>query len=440
MPIPKPNTGEAKDVFVARCMADPVMLAEYGDEAQRAAVCNRAWDDSQHAALSAVSNGLVRIPIAYTGDFKKGDQAFTISAGDLAAIQRNMTKRETVLDYEHLSASPDAPPGYSRAAGWLKPVAGEIEDFPGGRKILWGWAEFTPACLAAIRAKEFRYLSPEIHWASKDERGVELGTRLAAAAITNRPFLRDLPPIEIPADAYHDLLERVALTEFTTRLMDPSSVHVSGDIANSERTTPVMKNFTLRKMTEGEHVGKFGVYEGATLVGLCDMPGEDPAAVAAMRLAETQRAEAACLIEFAKVPALQFLEKAEEFANAGKLGTPGFLRAQKIAKLVDDAIAGGKILPKQREAMFSLAIADYAHTAAYLSELKPAIDLSVRGFQGGEGALTAREEMEARITTYLTDHKEARYADALRAVTTTDPEFYERYKEECATPAAPVRR
>jgi len=38
--IPTPDAGEKSDAFIGRCMADPTMLAEYPDEAQRAAVCN----------------------------------------------------------------------------------------------------------------------------------------------------------------------------------------------------------------------------------------------------------------------------------------------------------------------------------------------------------------------------------------------------------------
>jgi len=43
MPIPKPKTGEEKDKFVSRCMADSVMNKEYPDNKQRAAICYSQW-------------------------------------------------------------------------------------------------------------------------------------------------------------------------------------------------------------------------------------------------------------------------------------------------------------------------------------------------------------------------------------------------------------
>ena len=39
MPIPKPGKKEDKEKFMSRCMGDPVMLKEYPDQKQRAAIC-----------------------------------------------------------------------------------------------------------------------------------------------------------------------------------------------------------------------------------------------------------------------------------------------------------------------------------------------------------------------------------------------------------------
>lgn len=39
MPIPEPTPAESKADFLARCMSDAKMLAEYPEAAQRYAVC-----------------------------------------------------------------------------------------------------------------------------------------------------------------------------------------------------------------------------------------------------------------------------------------------------------------------------------------------------------------------------------------------------------------
>jgi len=43
-PIPTPYENEAQPEFIGRCMADPVMVAEYPDESQRMAVCSAQID------------------------------------------------------------------------------------------------------------------------------------------------------------------------------------------------------------------------------------------------------------------------------------------------------------------------------------------------------------------------------------------------------------
>jgi hypothetical protein len=43
MPIPTPDAGQSKDDFLASCMADPTMTAEYPDADQRYAVCQAQW-------------------------------------------------------------------------------------------------------------------------------------------------------------------------------------------------------------------------------------------------------------------------------------------------------------------------------------------------------------------------------------------------------------
>ena len=39
MPIPEPQELESDDDFMARCMADPVMVSEFPSQTQRLAVC-----------------------------------------------------------------------------------------------------------------------------------------------------------------------------------------------------------------------------------------------------------------------------------------------------------------------------------------------------------------------------------------------------------------
>ncbi len=519
MPIPKPHDGEEEGAFVSRCMADDVMQ-EY-DQDQRTAICYQAFKDKDKEQateeLSEVKDGLIRIAVAYTGDFERGGKPFKITSQDLKDIMRNMKGREVPLDYEHLSAKPDAPPGHSRASGWLK-ASDKIEKFANNKEILWAWAELTPAALAAVRNKEFRYFSPEIHWNAEDEKGKDVGTRLAAGAITNRPFLKDLPPISVSAEDYPTLLEAVALSELKRLNIDVGDVHVTSDINSNERKN-AMKKLTIKPIPSGDQKGKPGVFDGDEQIGMAagldemhadeleelrrlkktkaseydamqasmaelkakleantgeleelrglkasmtaqaselaelrqlkaraakggdlyikhegdDNDGDETAGL--KKLVEDHRkrqAAVACLTEFAKTdPGEKTMLLAEDMLASGKLSMIGYLQSQKIERLLDGAIKKGKLLPKQRQSMYMLAVADYASAEALLKEAQPVVDTKIHGFEGeGEGGVRASQELDALIAAYMTENKGSNRADALLYVTRKNPELWEQHKRE----------
>lgn len=47
MPLPRPNLGEDRDIFVARCMGDDKVTSEFPDNGQRLAVCSSQFEGSK---------------------------------------------------------------------------------------------------------------------------------------------------------------------------------------------------------------------------------------------------------------------------------------------------------------------------------------------------------------------------------------------------------
>jgi len=47
MPIPQPTNSEEKNDFIARCMTDDIMNAEYPDAKQRIAICQIQWNNKE---------------------------------------------------------------------------------------------------------------------------------------------------------------------------------------------------------------------------------------------------------------------------------------------------------------------------------------------------------------------------------------------------------
>lgn len=407
-------------------------------------------EETKEIVLSEVKDGLIRIAVAYTGEFQKVEGgklgAFIFTDRDLEQMAQKLGSRETSIDYEHMSAQA-VPPGWSKAAGWFAPKLGEIELFEDpddpstkGRKILFGWAQFTPACLSMIANKEYRYFSPEPHWNERNEKGKNIGTVVAAGAITNRPFLKDLPPIEVSMKQYPQLLEAVALSESKRLLVDINAVHVAAEI-NSEKEKKAMaaKKLTFKKLSDGDDKGKIGIFSDSEMVGMCDRaamkaymaedPDEDGSADTPVKLREA--AVVACFSELAKATdgkAVVLL--VERFVEEDKFDTRTLYRAQKIERLVSEGIASGKILQKQRSAFFSMAVADYDNAAAFLAEQKPVVDLKQHGIEGdGASGPGAKQEIETRVIAYMKEKTVDRIV-ALREVARQDPALYERSKSE----------
>jgi phage I-like protein len=450
--------------------------AEASAFAQANGVIKKRRENLEEASesLSEVADGLIKIALAYTGEFEREGKKFQITESDLAQIAANLAGREAPVDYEHLSGTV-VPPGWSKAAGWIRKPAG-IEPFTSGHKALWGWVELTPAALAMVKQKEYRYFSPEIHWNERDERGREIGTRLAAGALTNRPFLKDLPPIELSDSDYQQLfglaarddgkLAAIHLSEGSERLVITDQVHVPSDLNNisvayqQPEKEQSMKAFRLKKLTDGEHKGKIGVFEGDDLVGLAEMmpndqaePDEDDKEKMRELFAREVGAEGkrleeiAALVRLATNPPKSDVQVLSETAirdgkldlsAAGKLADEGrvkfstILAAQEAERRVDAAIAKGKVLPKQRAAALRVALSDGEAFKSLIEEGAARIDFRERG-HGGDAA-TGGAALMAEVNAYAKENKVS-IAEALSEVTKRNPDLWREYTEEVVTSA-----
>jgi len=98
VPLPKRKSGEERDRFIDRCMADPVMVKEFPDAAQRRAVCERQADARAASALNFFSE-----PGALTIE----------AAADVGGDGKPRLPRFTMVAYTG---------GPMRIAGWRYPV------------------------------------------------------------------------------------------------------------------------------------------------------------------------------------------------------------------------------------------------------------------------------------------------------------------------------
>ena len=170
--------------------------------------------------LSAVpAEGLARIPILVTGSWVKGGRDVSFTRDELCAAVENFQKlsnHDLNVDYDHACED------LERAAGEPTPSAGRIlaldkpEEFKtsvargpspvatdhgprtkdSARWILYGRYEPTERARQLIKNREYRYVSAAFAKDYPDRRtGESQGLTLTSVALTNQPFLDELPEI-----------------------------------------------------------------------------------------------------------------------------------------------------------------------------------------------------------------------------------------------------
>ncbi len=165
---------------------------------------------------------------------------------------RNFRERqngEINVDYDHASEMPEVaaggpipsagrivgidPPEKLQANSELR-IANREDDSPlatrHSRSILWGWFEPTERARTLVRNSEYRYISPAIDWGAKNKRtGKPQGATLTSVALTNRPFLEEMPQIRLSDPGYR----LVDATAGTTDAASPRALTGQGGGAAS---------------------------------------------------------------------------------------------------------------------------------------------------------------------------------------------------------------
>jgi phage I-like protein len=206
------------------------------------------------------------IPICVTGTWVKNSHKFSITAEDLTTMVANFDKRknsQVVIDYEHASEQPEvARGGPVIAAGWIHALTLTPGPSPGGRGgtqrvgegTLFASVEWTPEARRMISTGQYRFFSPAIDWNFPDkETGKTQGATLTSGALTNHPFLEELPPITLTEAG-------AVLADVSTGYLDAPVKTVS--VAYSKNQEPRTKNPDGGKMASKK-------------LSICKMDGED---------------------------------------------------------------------------------------------------------------------------------------------------------------------
>ena len=323
------------------------------------------------------TNGVIRVPLAITGQWVRGATTFTITREDLEAIARNFRERqngEINVDYDHASEMPEV------AAGGPVPSAGRIVrlDPPeavgaqhaaplrGDRHILYGWYEPTARARELLENREYRFISPAIEWNAPSKRtGRGQGTTLTSVALTNRPFLEELPQIRLSDPGFQLVGEPSGLPRQGRTLPYQSG----GKPPHSKGG--VMKNVSLS--ADGGHIKL--VHEDFEDEYYLN-PDDLRSCLGEAGFLATEAGPAAT-IPYAQARAL--LSEAD--AHGKFIPAAEVFRAQADQEL-EAAVRAGRILPRQRDDWRKIALSDLPTFRKLMSAQKPVVPLAPVGLAG----------------------------------------------------------
>jgi len=356
--------------------------------------------------------GKVRIPLAVSGTWVRGTNQFSITPQDLESIVRNFRERqngEINVDYDHASEMPEV------AAGGPIPSAGRIvgidpPEAQGRRSLLWGWFEPTERARALVRNREYRYISPAIDWGAKNKRnGKPQGATLTSVALTNRPFLEEMPQIRLADPAY--------------RLVDASAGTTHSGVPEDAPST----GGSMKKVQLSVADGKIKVNHPDFADEYYADPDDAANALAALGTSPDATPDA----EAQEVPMAQAASVLSEAAARGKTIPAVEVFRARVEQALNDAVRSGKILPRRREDWRRIALADFGTFTRLMAEQTARLPLQPMGFSG-----SVTENVQAQVKFMAEQRMKERgvsYGQALSEIGREQPDLIHQYRRSVSS-------
>lgn len=262
-------------------------------------------------------------------------RSWTNGSPEKVAAASMAAGRDLVFDYEHQT-------DYAPQNGQPAPAAGWIKELQVRDDGIWGRVEWTARAKQMIEAGEYRFVSPTFTF---DKATKEVG-QIVRAALTNAPAFQSLAALAKQEDDSMNellkaLLKKLSLSEDSNQETALAAVQTLVDQAAqaADQVKAIAKAAGLDDATKPEEIAaKIG-----TAIATAKTAGEpDPTKY---------------------VSADKFNQLSTDF---NKL--QGQLATDTATAKVDDAIAGGKLIPAQRDWAIALATKDAKGFDEFLSK------------------------------------------------------------------------
>jgi hypothetical protein len=328
-------------------------------------------------------------------------------------VKEGVRGQELDIDYDHKTNG-------GEAAGWVK----DAEDR--GPDGLWLLVEWTKKAFQQLKDKAYRYFSPEYNdeW-THPKTGVTHKNVLFGGAITNRPFLKDIVPINLS-----EIIDKGTAPSPTPSndppkggaRMDPKVLRALIGLAETATDDEVTAKLAELKASEPpktdppkpevDPLSKMSVEE--VLHQLTDLQG-NPGVKALAELVKAQQEQLRTYRdESRKVFVDRQLDNLDRIAEGKKFAVPPIVK-ERLREVLTTAPEG---LAKE---VFE----------AYQSTLELGlIDMTERGWQRRGGDQSPTQQFLTEVDGIMAKNPKMSYAQAATLVARTNPSLSEQYRQD----------
>ena len=306
-------------------------------------------------------------------------------------VKNNVRETELDIDYDHKEKT-------TEAAGWVK----DAEARPDG---LWIAVEWTKDALQKLKDKAYRYFSPEFsdEWEHPKTK-VKFKDVLFGGGLTNRPFLKDILPINLSEMMDND----------GGNVVDPKKLRLALGLSETATDEEVNAKIEAGAPTPPKVEPKVEPTPQEVLANeLKALNDTSPAFVTALSEVLNQNK--------ALSDKVGILEAANQLSEVN-------LKLTELSKGKQFAVA-----PAVQDKVRELALAPSTDKVfAVLSELVNGglVELGERGGSDPTHESNAVKSFNDKVEAAMTANKELSMADAVETVAMAEPALYTQYRQE----------
>lgn len=322
-----------------------------------------------------------------------------------ASVKNRVRGIDPDIDYDHKAQD-------GKAAGWVR----DAEVRPDGLYLNVDW---TKPAAESIKAGEYRYFSPEFDDEWTDPSGTKYEDVLFGGALTNRPFLKDLLPV--------NLSEITTTTQLTGGTLDPKALRAMlklGEGASDDEVVAAIKKLSESPAPPAPTPpipAPLTPPSGVTEDALTKLLSEHPVF--------KELSERVTKAEAAAATADRARQLSETRARLAGLTATQEGRKYVLPPAVIDAIAEGTVAddPAKMSEAFVGSLEQLTKVGF--------VELGERGRMGSQTEKNATQQLgemvvAAQAAHFKTTGRQLSYTDAVRGIVRQNPDLYDSYRQD----------